>query len=807
MKIDFKIRNVLILVIMLCIIFIQEYKTHTLKEVRLTYLNEGNEMESRIHFIAFEGEGDSFLIESNGLYGLVDASSPNDDSIKAVHDSKKNVNYVISYLEKLNITHLDFIVGTHSHSENIGGIPMIAEAGFVDSSTKYYYREYLGAIYEDNNTNNNNMEYYKKAITAMEEKSAQLIEITNKFGNDVSFQFGQFKIEFLNTWVDEGEEEQGENSNSIGMLISRGDTKVFLASDIEAADEYRLIDYLGEIDVLKMGHYGQKTSSTYTFINKIKPKSIIVPFNDIHSYTESIVAYLNSDEYKNLAKHDCLTYYYSSNLVKNNLAIILNVRENGYNFEKEGSLINTKNIDWQQWRDSRIGWQNEGNVNFYIDTTTYEPITGLNMLEKNGEKKWYYFDTESKRMKTGIQCIEKDGEKKWCYFSEDKDNKGAMEKGWQYVEINGEKNWYYFNEITGFIENILKKGDVDQDGKITSYDAFLILKYSVQLDFNEQIMNLGDIDEDESITSYDAYCILKLSVQNNEDVNYQKQLVWSDEFDETELNDNIWSYVTRPPFNNESQKWTENNTEIKDGNLVIKAEYSKTEGFTSSEITSKGKKTLDLSIPGRIEASISLPDCSAGAAPFPAFWMLGNAPCSDEEQGIWPIQPEIDIMEGVNNIEKIYGTTHGLNKKFFNTGKYDVGNLKSEDFEGWLNQSGLSEIWNDEEYDLSKLYTSLCESTSIENPSDFHTYALEWHKDLSGKTTIIDFYLDNKKYHSVNLQKEYGENSVLFDSPNYKWYVILNLSIGGDWAGTPTSTEEYPLSMKIDYVRYFKYYK
>jgi beta-glucanase (GH16 family) len=32
-------------------------------------------------------------------------------------------------------------------------------------------------------------------------------------------------------------------------------------------------------------------------------------------------------------------------------------------------------------------------------------------------------------------------------------------------------------------------------------------------------------------------------------------------------------------------------------------------------------------------------------------------------------------------------------------------------------------------------------------------------------------------------------------------YVILNLAVGGDWAGSPNSSTPFPSTMKVDYVR------
>lgn len=76
-----------------------------------------------------------------------------------------------------------------------------------------------------------------------------------------------------------------------------------------------------------------------------------------------------------------------------------------------------------------------------------------------------------------------------------------------------EENWYKIGNIT--IKNIELSniGDVDCDGNITAYDAYLTLKYSIEDDLEQKIIIVADIDKDNIVTSYDAYKILKKSIE------------------------------------------------------------------------------------------------------------------------------------------------------------------------------------------------------------------------------------------------------------------------------------------------------
>ncbi len=89
----------------------------------------------RIHYINLDdGEGnytsDAIIIESNGHYGLIDASNKNGDTSQVPHKpvgASASGKVVLDYLEALGVEHLDFVMTTHSHSDHNGGIPDIVQ--------------------------------------------------------------------------------------------------------------------------------------------------------------------------------------------------------------------------------------------------------------------------------------------------------------------------------------------------------------------------------------------------------------------------------------------------------------------------------------------------------------------------------------------------------------------------------------------------------------------------------------------------------------------------------------------------------
>ena len=64
------------------------------------------------------------------------------------------------------------------------------------------------------------------------------------------------------------------------------------------------------------------------------------------------------------------------------------------------------------------------------------------------------------------------------------------------------------------------RGDTDNDKSITAYDAYLVLKKSLDDSFEESTLQLIDIDCDTDVTAFDAFIILKKSIADMVD-NYE----------------------------------------------------------------------------------------------------------------------------------------------------------------------------------------------------------------------------------------------------------------------------------------------
>ena len=243
------------------------------------------------------------------------------------------------------------------------------------------------------------------------------------------------------------------------------------------------------------------------------------------------------------------------------------------------------------------------------------------------------------------------------------------------------------------------------------------------------------------------------------------ELVWSDEFDSTHVNDEIWTPWFGTAFNNEHQYYTprEKNLSVNDGklNLIgIRENYSG-RNWTSARI--KTENAVDFKY-GILEVRAKLP---AGQGLWPAIWMMPT----DDVHGSWPYSGEIDIMENKGHeMDKIQHTVHYSAYAHPGTGNA-VADRRSLGGEFTLSGEVLNE---------------------------FHTYKIKWTPD-----SLIWYFDGNKTYDLTRGEIESGAEVYPFDE---KFYIILNLAIGGDYLGEFQPTESTPDTniFEVDYVRLYQ---
>lgn len=239
---------------------------------------DGSKGGDRIHFLNV-GNSDAILLESEGKFALVDCGEDNDnprgfDSLDLQGYEDRVVDYLNAYCTDADgQIYLEFIIGTHAHSDHLGGFDTVLSLDNVHLERAYLKRYYEDRIKDSEVEGWDNKEVYEQTVAAVAAQGAQLIQDLT----DVSFTFGNFTITLFNGEDPDPDDKVGDNENSLGVLVEKDGYRVFLAGDINNfdGDEKRLAPGIGKVDVLKLGHHGYLGSSTYSYIRTLDPEMAI----------------------------------------------------------------------------------------------------------------------------------------------------------------------------------------------------------------------------------------------------------------------------------------------------------------------------------------------------------------------------------------------------------------------------------------------------------------------------------------------------------------------------------------------------
>ncbi|WP_160691242.1 carbohydrate binding domain-containing protein [Clostridium sp. C2-6-12] len=477
--------------------------------------------------------------------------------------------------------------------------------------------------------------------------------------------------------------------------------------------------------------------------------------------------------------------------------------------DNNGLVTNWRLIDgsWYNFDEAGImkkGWINDNGTWYFTDSSG---AMKTNWINDNGT--WYFADA-SGAMKTGWI-----NDKGTWYFA---DASGVMKTGW----INDNGTWYFTDasgamqtgiiEIDGKVYYFVASGEM-QTGKIIidnkeytfsssgeavgeilkAFKAFDGNGVSVTkqadkpantetLPSNSPSSNSSSSGSSSNNSSTGAISTVNSSTgnsnPNNENINKEQdkwKLVWSDEFNGNSLDTNKWSYQYGNGTeynavdwgNNEKEFYTDKNTKVEDGNLILEARKEETPilygdkeyKYSSARIRTLGKYSKTY---GKIEAAITMP---AGQGLWPAFWML---PDDNNIYGRWAAGGEIDIMEAKGRVpNNVWGTIH--------FGKE------------WPNNTS------------SGGHYTFPEGKDITGK---HVYAVEWEPGE------IRWYVDGELYYTANNWFSQGDKEpapYAYPAPFDKnFHLILNFAVGGDYDGGLQPDESFKAAqMKVDYVRVY----
>lgn len=238
---------------------------------------EGSEMPTIdcIHFMN-TGNSDAILLESDGRFAMVDSGEDTDNprgfpGLELEGFEQEVLAYLKAHAADENgKVHLDFVLGTHAHSDHIGGFDTIIADPDVSVGRAYLKRYDSSKINQSEIDEWDNQEVYDQMIAALQAKNIPVISDLD----GTPFRLGNFTITLLNTDDPETEEKVGENDQSVGMLIEKNGTRIFLGADMEDAtgDLTRAAAQIGKVDLFKPCHHGIDGNNPEFFIRALSPR-------------------------------------------------------------------------------------------------------------------------------------------------------------------------------------------------------------------------------------------------------------------------------------------------------------------------------------------------------------------------------------------------------------------------------------------------------------------------------------------------------------------------------------------------------
>ena len=413
---------------------------------------------NRIHFINTKGSPgtDAILLESNGHYALIDMGEDYDfpdgsNPLYPLRAGTMTSNFyaiedrLFRHMSQVGVPKLDFMLGTHVHSDHIGGADEVLQRYKVD---KFYLKRYTDDRISTQWGLWDNLFNYNNALNAARKYGVNVVQdISDK---DSHFKLGDMDIQLYNYKNEYGPDGKlkkvyDDNPNSIVAVITVNGKKIYLGGDLDNVygAEDRLGPQIGKVDLMKWNHHlDGKVSNTINFLDNLKP-SIVVQTTGLD---------INVQATRDKLKQMNVQLIHASSDRKD--ATVFDITKDGINnISQEFPDIQSTNARWvtedgfkkYYFGDGQMatGWHTfDGDKYFFngkghlqqnkwIQDFNAEGTLKSLFMDKDGklqtskwlqlDNHWYYVDARGYRMESELAIING----KTYYF----DDKGIMQTG------------------------------------------------------------------------------------------------------------------------------------------------------------------------------------------------------------------------------------------------------------------------------------------------------------------------------------------------------------------------------------------
>lgn len=234
---------IVILLALLCVLVYRAYQSY--QENPHHPFGIGDTLE--VYFLDV-GQADSALITCGDMTMLIDGGN--------VGDGQK----LYSLLKERNISTLDYVICTHAHEDHVGGLASALTACTAE------------VVYSPVT------DYDSRAFRNFAEKAGKIT--VPRPGDTFSFGSGTAEILACDPYAEEA------NNTSIVMKLTFGKTTFLFTGDAETPVEQTILDsgYDPSATVLKVGHHGSSSSTSYRFLNEVMPQYAVISVGEDNSY-------------------------------------------------------------------------------------------------------------------------------------------------------------------------------------------------------------------------------------------------------------------------------------------------------------------------------------------------------------------------------------------------------------------------------------------------------------------------------------------------------------------------------------------
>ena len=217
------------------------------------------------------GQGLSILVESDGNYMIYDGGDRGTSS------------YVVAYLEKHNVKHLDYLIASHYDSDHLAGLVGVLETTSVDTVINPDFKA--------------TSKIYQSYVAARDASGADVIY--PKVGD--TYKLGYSTI----TVLAPAQNYDDANEASVAIKIQCDDFACVITGDAEGRSEADMLDSGIDLscDLYVVGHHGSSSSSSDDFVKAMGPAYGFISCGKDNDYGHPTEKTLNT-----LAKYNTKIY-------------------------------------------------------------------------------------------------------------------------------------------------------------------------------------------------------------------------------------------------------------------------------------------------------------------------------------------------------------------------------------------------------------------------------------------------------------------------------------------------------------------